>query len=297
VIRIFLSVLLVACCFACAEQHQTRTTEKPVVVATIPPLADWCRAFVGDAAVVRTLLPPGRSPHAYEPGHADAQAVADASLIVAWGGHIDDWLAPLARGSNRADAVIWVFEDKAHHPPHAGHDEENPHAWLDPAAARVFITALANRLIDALPASAADIRSHLAQYDEQVATLEARMTRAKTAWAGHGVVVVHTAWPAFMDACGVEILATVESESGAPPSAHDMQIALTALRSAQTPVVIAERYLSPLLANTLATESGATLVELDPLGETPHDGGSAYLDMMHRNLDALETVFGAIPPA
>lgn len=267
---------------------------RPSVVATLPPLADWCRVLLADAADVHTLLRPGRSPHGYEPTPADAAHAADARIIVAWGASIDNWVTAIVPPARPEHTVIWLHEAPAAGAAGQGdHDAANPHEWLTPRLARRYIRQLATDLAADLPGHADAIRARATAYDAQLAALEARMARAATVWAGHGVVTMHAAWDGFLDACGLEELGSIHGVSGAPPSARDFARIAEALRGQAPRVVVVEPQLAPTLGDTIAEEVDARVVVLDPLGRLDE----SYLAMMDRNLQALEAVFGPIPSA
>jgi len=71
----------------------------PRVAATIFPLHDIVRQVAGSVADVVLVLPPGGSPHTFEPTPATVRALSDASLMFVVGHGLDDWAARLARGA------------------------------------------------------------------------------------------------------------------------------------------------------------------------------------------------------
>ncbi len=259
------------------------------MVATIPPVADWCRHLVAGDTSVTSLMRPGRTAHGYEPGPAEAQRIAEAVLIVGWGGAVDHWLGGLVTGTDAR--VVWLYaEPGAAHAP-----DENPHAWLDPARARGYVARLADELAAATPEHAAAIRKRAAAYDGELAVLQARMQRAARAWDGYGIVCLHDAWPHFLAACGVANLGSIYAASGAPPSAANLVHLTEALRAQPYPAIAVEPQFSPAVAETLAQETGAPIIVLDPLGRTDTTGYDTYEAMMHSNVDALAAVLPPIP--
>lgn len=61
------------------------------VAATIAPLADWVRMVGGDAVQVACLLPPGASPHTYDPTAKDMRDAMKTQLFVKVGLNLDNW--------------------------------------------------------------------------------------------------------------------------------------------------------------------------------------------------------------
>lgn len=261
------------------------------VVATIPPLADWCRVLVGDTVPVVTLLRPGQSPHAYEPTPHDARRVATAAVVVGWGEPVDHWLTRALTAADPSAQVVWLYDGAR-----VGR-ETHPHAWLDPSRARAYVATLAQELARALPDHAEAIASRAATYDADLAVLVARTRRAASVWQDFGVVCVHDAWEPFLTSCGVAQVGSIHAASGAPPSARVLAELTELLRGQKVRVIVAEPQLSPMLAHTLAAEAAAEVIVLDPLGRGDVAGYDSYLAMMHSNLDALARVLPSIPDA
>lgn len=78
-------------------------------MATIAPLGDLVRSVAGPAWTVRTVIPPGTSPHVFEPEPSDLRKLVDARLVFVAGAGYDDWmrraLAACASGAGVHDAA------------------------------------------------------------------------------------------------------------------------------------------------------------------------------------------------
>lgn len=274
---------------------------RPAVVATLPPIADWCRVLLETDATAHALLQPGQTPHGYEPTPQDARRITDARALVAWGGGIDDWAANLVTAAHAATPVSWLYRSPkasasgVHAHGHAHDEGENPHAWLDPVDARARVDHLAAVLAEVFPEHAQQIRIRATAYDGALAELENRAHRARTIWTDARIVTLHDAWPHFFGACGLRSLGSIQAASGAPPSSRHLAALIEALKANQRAAVIAEPQVSPTLAQAVAREAGVPLLVLDPLGREGVAGYDSYLHMMHSNLDTLANSFGAIP--
>ncbi|MDZ7707179.1 MAG: metal ABC transporter substrate-binding protein [Trueperaceae bacterium] len=64
---------------------------QPRVVVSIEPYRDAVQRLLGDDATVEVLLPPGASPHAYDPTPRQVAGLADADLVIVNGG-LDGWV-------------------------------------------------------------------------------------------------------------------------------------------------------------------------------------------------------------
>jgi len=111
---------------------------KPVVAVSIYPVANLVEQMVGEAAEVVCLLPPGQSPHAFEPGASQMNALSRARLVVTVGLGLDHWVEQAARAAGRSEAVMFVAGDRlgladgdgpadAHADDHADHEAAEHH--------------------------------------------------------------------------------------------------------------------------------------------------------------------------
>jgi zinc transport system substrate-binding protein len=77
-----------------------------VVAASIFPIADTLKQVGGNRVEVITLLPPGQTPHDYQPTPATAEKLARARLLVLVGIGLDDWARRSAKAEGRKGLEI-----------------------------------------------------------------------------------------------------------------------------------------------------------------------------------------------
>ncbi|WP_405218694.1 metal ABC transporter substrate-binding protein [Agrococcus sp. Ld7] len=96
------------------------------IVATTTQLADVTRELVGDAAYVTSLLRPGASAHAFDPGPTALAALASADLLVINGAGLEGWLDSTVEASGfdgtTVDTSGGLDLIAAEDDPHEGHD-------------------------------------------------------------------------------------------------------------------------------------------------------------------------------
>ena len=85
----------------------------PAVVVTTSQAADLVRNVAGERADVTQILAANADPHEYEPRPSDAEALANADLIVRSGGDVDEWLDQLVESSG-SDAPELTLADHVH---------------------------------------------------------------------------------------------------------------------------------------------------------------------------------------
>ena len=78
-----------------AGQGAGAAEARPIAAATIAPLASLAAQVAGSGWDVVTVIPPGISPHVFEPGPRDVKRLAKARIVVTVGAGYDAWAAGL----------------------------------------------------------------------------------------------------------------------------------------------------------------------------------------------------------
>jgi zinc transport system substrate-binding protein len=167
--------------------------------------------------------------------------------------------------------------DHAHDHHGHSHEGDDPHAWLDPANARIWIAAIAARLSEMDPANAATYAANAAAARAAIDAAEAE-TRATLSAAGSaGIVVHHDAYGYFARVFGVNVLGSVALGDAAAPGAARLAEIRSALEGAGA-VCIFPEVQHPEAYAALLTE-GSTLrigAPLDPEGVMLDPGPGLY---------------------
>ncbi len=87
---LFLFALYLAACGG-GDRDSPPSTATIHAVTTVPAPAMWLRALGGEHIQVEVLLPPGASPHVWQPSIASMRALSDADLRVIVGGGFEPW--------------------------------------------------------------------------------------------------------------------------------------------------------------------------------------------------------------
>lgn len=250
------------------------------VVATLEPLCMLTRALAGERAACTTLVPPGASPHAFEPRPSAMVAVARADVLLRAGNGIDDWAAPLASaGSGR-----WTVLGPDCQPDDAG----CAHFWLDPKrAGHAAASRLRPTLAAADPAVAEEIERRAGAFGRELLAATYAAQEALAPARGAAYVAFHPAWSGFGDFFGLVDLGAVQSHGAEEPTPRRLARLISAARSARVRVVVVEPQLDPHTARIVAEELGAKLVTLDPLGDPGDPARADYTALLRWNAGQL----------
>jgi ABC-type Zn uptake system ZnuABC Zn-binding protein ZnuA len=266
----------------------------PRVVATIHPVAAVVEALAGDAATVRTLLPPGANTHGYEPTPREAETLADADLVVRVGGPADGWLpeSPGAPVVTFTDGLELVGEAGREH----GQDSGNPHVWLDPIRVRdVLVPRVEEALVRLVPDSADGIRGRAAAYTDSLTALDEEIRALLGEAPSRRFMSAHPAWPYFAERYGLEAVGAVHSGPASEPGSRGLARLVDEARRLGVRAVLAEPQLGRSGADALADELDARVAIADPMGGPELAGREDYLSLMRFNAAAFARALGARP--
>ncbi len=267
---------------------------RPVAAATISPLADIVGRVAGPGWTVRTIIPPGVSPHVFEPTPKDVRLVAPARLVVTVGAGYDSWAAKLAAAcSSQATlfdaggaAGIVVAGGGASDDDHShgdlGHD---PHWFLSPPLVEKMLPALAGELTALDPEGAAGYRTRAADLTGALSRLDAEIARTLAPLAGSSIVTAHNAWTYFAARYGLKVAGSIEPVPGREPTPREIRALVLAARREGIRTLFTEPQFPPDAARVVAHEAGLRVETVDPIGGVP--GRVGYEELLRYDAQAF----------
>jgi len=264
--------------------------EKTKVIASIAPLADFARQVGGEKIDVKLLLPPGTSPHTYEPTPRAIQDVSNARVFIKIGSDLELWAEKIIKAAANKNLIIVDSSSGVSllRDPHShGHRSADPHIWLDPFIASGIITKIENAFIKADPENSEHYRLNASRYREKLSELDTEISGRVKEFRTKEYVTFHPAWNYFSRRYGLQVAAVIEESPGKEPSPKHMQKIIKKIRAMGKKVVFVEPQFNPKIAEVIAKESGAKVICLDPIGG--QKDRETYLDMMKHNVSAIES--------
>ncbi|MBD3285361.1 hypothetical protein GF359_02960 [candidate division WOR-3 bacterium] len=269
--------------------------ERINVVATIPALADFSRQIGGERISVITLLPPGSSPHTFEPTPSQAGAAEDADLIVRIGLDVDHWiddLLPKGKSvvtASSLEGIELINENVTGHEKQEAHRQgANPHIWLDPLYAKIIASAISEKLSSIDPEGKHIYEKNEVLYEARLDSLHSRITDSLKNLASRKYVSFHPAWLYFAARYGLERISVIMESAGKEPSPRSLEEVVEKIKKEGARMVFAEPQLSPKAAEIIADEAGVGVFFLDPLGRK----NETYIELMDRNLTVILQALG-----
>jgi zinc transport system substrate-binding protein len=251
------------------------------VAASVEPLADFTRQVGGAEVDVITLVPPGASPHIYELRPSQVAQVSRARLLILIGAGLEYWADDLVKAV--ANPELQVIDTSRGIPLiGAGRAGANPHIWLDVRQAMTQVRAIEAGLIRADPSRGEAYRSRAASYLKKLAALDEEIAREVKSWKTKEFIAFHPAWVYFARRYGLKQAAVIEQSPGREPSPAELARIVETAKRIGARAIFAEPQFSSKAADTIAQETGARVLFLDPLGSSLAD--RSYISMMRYNV-------------
>jgi zinc transport system substrate-binding protein len=274
--------------------------DKVKLAVSIAPLADLAQQVGGEHVTVTTLVPPAASPHTYEPTPAQVKEVAEANVLALIGLGFEFWAEDIIESAANPDLIV-VYTSEGIEVVHDEHEHEgeehevgNPHVWLNPRNAMVQVRHLRDALIEADPAHKGGYEANAEAALAQLEALDEEIAAQAATWSSREFIAFHPSWIYFAQRYGLTQAAVVERAPGREPSPAELAEIIETARRIGAKAIFAEPQFSPKAAETIAAESGAQVLFLNPLGgalrqaQDEADGPTNYLEMMRYNVAQME---------
>jgi zinc transport system substrate-binding protein len=269
--------------------------EPRTVFVSIAPQKYFVQQIGKDLVTVNVMVPPGASPHTYEPKPRQMAAISRAESYFAIGVSFEKvWLPKIAAGNPHLKVVhtdqavpkipmaMPALQDEdaeqtaahrqkpqgqdhsqgGHHHDRDGHD---PHVWLSPPLVRIQAAAILKALIEIDPAHRQDYETN---YDRFIAAIDALHQDLKAVFAGREgmqFMVFHPSWGYFADTYALEQV-PVEFE-GKAPKPQGLKRLIEHARARGIRAIFVQPQFSTRSAELVAREIGGQVVPADPLAE------------------------------
>jgi zinc transport system substrate-binding protein len=303
---LFTMTVMILLFSACSRQQADPQRERVRVVTTLFPLYDFVRNVGGENAVVSLLLPPGVEPHNFEPRPEDVMAVAKADLFIFTNSEMEPWAGKLVTGVSRAGRPVqleagrgarYIRAESAGEPDHhgghgTGHEgARDPHVWLDIRNAMFMVDRVAAALAEAAPAKKAAFAANAAAYKLRLQELESLFQSGlKDCATREFIHGGHYAFAYLADRYDLRYISAYGISADSEPSPRRIVELVETIRNHGLKYVFYEELLSPRVAETVAAETGAGLLQLHGLhnlSRSELDAGASYIGLMGKNLAAL----------
>jgi manganese/iron transport system substrate-binding protein len=241
------------------------------VVTTFTVIQDIAQNVAGDKAEIVSITKPGAEIHDYQPTPGDIVKAQEADLVLWNGFNLERWFEKFFQ--NVSDVPSVVLTDGIEpmgigEGPYSG--KPNPHAWMSPANALLYVENIRKALAAHDPKNAETYSQNAAAYAAKVKALDEPLRKRLSAIPESQRFLV-TSEGAFSylardyDMREAYLWPINADEQGTPKQVRKV---IDLVRANKIPVVFSESTISDRAAKQVAKETGA------------HYGGVLYVDSL-----------------
>jgi manganese/iron transport system substrate-binding protein len=293
---VFAALLVAACLQGSASAEGAK--KKPFrVVTTFTVIQDIAQNVAGDKAIVDSITRPGAEIHDYQPTPLDVVKAQAADLVLWNGFNLERWFERFFQNVKDVPSVV-VTEGieplGIAEGPYNG--KPNPHAWMSPNNALIYVENIRKALTKHDPANAEAYAKNAAAYSAQIKALDDPLRKRLAAipknqrWlvSSEGAFSYLTRdydmreaylWPINAD------------EQGTP---QQVRRVIDLVRKNKIPVVFSESTISDRAARQVARETGARYGGVLYVDSLSAAGGPVptYLDLLKVTVETIAKGFG-----
>jgi manganese/iron transport system substrate-binding protein len=157
-----------------AEAQSTRQPGKPLrVVTTFTIIQDMAQNVAGTAAIVESVTKSGAEIHDYSPTPLDVVKAQSADLVLWNGMNLERWFEKFFENVKGVPSVVitdGIAPMGIKEGPYT--DKPNPHAWMSPTNALIYVENIRKALAAADPANAEIYARNAAAYSAEIRALD-----------------------------------------------------------------------------------------------------------------------------
>jgi zinc transport system substrate-binding protein len=273
--------------------------DKIRVAVSILPQAEFVEKIGGDKVIVTVIIPPGASPHTYEPSPAQLEEISRAGVYAKVGSGIEferEWMDKIIKlnrkmlvvdckegvkfiASGEADDESVVYEQPDRTDETGGGPRgADPHIWLSIKNAKIMSENIYSGLIAVDPENMQYYRENLDDFIEELDKLDSEIRQVFEGKKNKVIIVYHPNWTYF--ASDYDIRQISIEEDGKEPAAGHMKELIDEALEYNIKTIFASPEFSTRSAEVLAGEIGGSVVLISPLEKN-------YMENMKKAAEAF----------
>jgi manganese/iron transport system substrate-binding protein len=271
---------------------------KPLrVVTTFTVIQDIAQNVAGAAAVVESITRPGAEIHDYQPTPGDVVKAQSADLVLWNGMNLERWFERFFDNVREVPSAVvtdGIVPMGIKEGPYTG--KPNPHAWMSPGNAVIYVENIRKALAGQDPANAEAYAKNAAAYAARIKGLDEPL-RKRLATIPDSQRWIVTSEGAFSYLARDYNLRELylwpinADEQGTPKQVRRV---IDEVRKNKIPVVFSESTISDKPARQVAKETGAKyggVLYVDSLSDA-HGPVPTYLDLLKVTVETVAKGFG-----
>lgn len=285
------AALALSACGATPTSGGDEGDDRPLVLTTFTVLKDIAAQVAGEHLRVESITREGAEIHGYEPAPSDIRIAEEAELVLVNGLGLEAWFEQFIEVAGTDHVVLSAGIDTIDITEDADAGMPNPHAWMSPSNAEIYVQNTAAALSELDPEHAADYEANARAYTEELLEVGTTLTDTLESLPAEqrALVTCEGAFSYLARDAGLEekYIWPVNAEHEATPQ----QVASTIefVRDTQVPAVFCESTVNDTAMQQVVEATGADFggtLYVDSL--TTADGPApSYLDLIRYDAETI----------
>ncbi|MGE4473206.1 MAG: metal ABC transporter solute-binding protein, Zn/Mn family [Sulfuricurvum sp.] len=320
-----IAAIVIGITFFAPQPKKVETTDetKAVVSVSTFSLLESAHAVAGDALDINMIVPLGNDPHMFSPNPTQVAEISKSALFIYNGAGFEMWAESLKNTLPKTIEVIDMSQhvalqknEEEHHDEHADeadhdahaheaehHDEEShdehahhhhgaydPHYWLDLDNMIKMTQTLDAEFSKLIPSKAEQFHNNATAYIAELQQLKSEYETGLAECKNRTLISNHDAFGYLAHANKLENVSVIGLSSDEQPSAKTIAEIIAMVKEHGVKTIFFEELINDNVSQTIARETGAKAVALQPLENISEDelkSHQTYLTIMRENLKKM----------
>lgn len=280
------------------------------IVASFYPLAFMAEQIVGEKATVINLAG-AADVHDYEPSPQDLVKINTADLVIYQGAQLEPWTEDIIPTLSAMTVEVThdldlstmekydednedEHDDEGDHEDEHKHGEFDPHTWLDPVLAQQMVAKILAAIIEIDDSNKEFYQTNAMVLKNRFIELDQSFVSRLANCSVNEVIVSHDAFCYIADRYNFIIHSIAGVSTQDEPSAKVLADLKQEAAEGVTHILVEENSVRRF-AETLASETGLTVLPVNPLGKGTLDSNKDFFNVMQENLTSFSSALHCLP--
>ena len=265
---LFVVILFAGCASNDREDSKTR------IAVSILPQEYFVSKIAGDIFEINVLIPPGASPATYEPTPSQLVSLSKTDLYLKMGytGFEMAWMEKLTSANKEmkvvdlSEGVDLIIEDVAHDHAHDHghhHGGVDPHIWLSPKNVKIIAKNIHEALATRYPEHRDTFDLNLGVFLHELDSLDQYISGALSDLRSHSFFSYHPSLSYYARDYNLE--QHPMELAGKEPSSGHLKNLIDTGKEKEINIIFLQMQFDQKNAEVLAKETGAEIVQINPL--------------------------------
>ncbi len=263
------------------------------IVTSFYPIYFFAKSIGGEKADVFNITPAAAEPHDYEPTTQDMVKINQSQMLVLNGGKLEAWGDKIKDELQGTKTLIVTAGDGLANKEitEGGQKIQDPHIWLDPILAKTEVERIEKGFEKIDPQDSQYFQANANKLYQELNSLDSEYKAGLASCQKTDFVTSHASFGYLAARYGITQIPISGVSPDQEPSAQKLAQIADFIGKENIKIIFFESLVSPKLSETIANETGAKTMVLDPIeGISDNDlkAGHNYLTVMRANISALQ---------